>query len=91
MKVAKISIFLLPNTSESEAAGKLTIMPGMVDAAAMTPVKSAGVPRLNANGFSTGSFDIVELKMAKAPITHSTIKYRSVIFRLFLSCMLINC
>lgn len=89
--MAKIRIFLLPNTSESEAAGKLTSIPGIVDAAAITPVKSAGVPKLNAKGFSTGSFDIVELKIAKAPITHRTKKYRSVTLAIFRSFIAINC
>ena len=42
--------FLLPKTSDREAAGRLTNMPGIVDAAAITPVKSAGVPRLMAKG-----------------------------------------
>lgn len=60
--------------SDSEAAGKLISIPGMVDAAAMKPSKSMGVPRLVAKGFRTGFFDIVELRMAKAPIMHSTQK-----------------
>ena len=53
-------------------------MPGIVDAAAMIPVKSVGVPRLMAKGFSTGSFDMVELKIAKAPMTQRIKKYGSV-------------
>ena len=52
-------------------------MPGMVDAAAIMPVRSVGVPRLMAKGFSTGSLDMVLLKMAKAPITHRITKYGS--------------
>jgi len=80
MKVEIKRIFLLPKTSDSEAAGKLTSMPGMVEAAAITPVKSAGVPKLIANGLSTGSLDMVELKMAKAPMMHKTKKYPSVTF-----------
>jgi hypothetical protein len=60
--------------SESDAAGKLTIIPGMVEAAATTPNKSEGVPKLLANGFKTGLFDMVELKMAKAPIVQSMMK-----------------
>ena len=60
--------------SESDAAGKLTIIPGMVEAAAMTPNKSAGVPKLLANGFRAGLLDIVELRIAKAPIVHSIMK-----------------
>src|SRR5208283_4769870 len=64
-----------------------TNMPGIVDAAAIMPVKSAGVPRLMAKGFSTGSFDMVELKIAKAPIMHRTQKYRSVTLAIFRSCI----
>jgi hypothetical protein len=45
-------------------------MPGIVDAEATMPSKSSGVPRLVANGFRTGFFDIVELRMANKPITH---------------------
>jgi hypothetical protein len=76
MKVANRSIFLLPKMSESEEAGRLTRIPGIVDAAAIMPVKLVGVPRLMAKGLSTGFFDIVELRIAKAPITHKTQKYR---------------
>ena len=57
--------------SESEAAGKLTKIPGIVEAAAMMPVQSVGVPRLLAKGFSTGDLDIVELSMAKKPTRQS--------------------
>ncbi len=87
--MANKSIFLLPNTSERDAAGRLTKMPGMVEAAAIMPVKSAGVPRLIAKGLSTGSLDMVELKIANAPMTHRTRKYRSL--TIFPSCIAINC
>ena len=60
--------------SESEAAGKLISIPGMVDAEATMPSKSSGVPRLVAKGFKTGFFDIVELRIANKPITHITAK-----------------
>jgi hypothetical protein len=60
--------------SESEAAGRLTKIPGIVEAAATNPVMSAGVPKLVANGLSTGFFDIVELRIAKKPITQSVRK-----------------
>lgn len=60
--------------SESEAAGKLTRIPGIVDAAATTPVQSVGVSRLSENGLRTGLFDIVELRMAKKPIIQSVRK-----------------
>lgn len=55
--------------SESDAAGKLTRIPGIVDAEATTPVQSVGVPRLSEKGFKTGLLDIIELRMAKKPIT----------------------
>jgi len=57
--------------SESEAAGKLIKMPGMVEAAATTPVQFVGVPRLNEKGFRTGLLDIVELRIANSPIMQS--------------------
>ena len=73
-KVPKSSTFRLPTTSDREAAGKLTSIPGIVEAAAMKPNRSVGVPRLVAKGFRTGFLDIVELRIAKAPITHSSQK-----------------
>jgi len=60
--------------SDSEAAGRLTKIPGIVEAAATNPVMSTGVPRLVANGLKTGFFDIVELRIAKKPITQSVRK-----------------
>lgn len=59
--------------SEREAAGKLTRIPGIVEAAATTPTQSAGVPRLSEKGFRTGLFDIVELRMAKKPMIQSVL------------------
>ncbi len=61
----------------------------MVEAAAMIPVKSCGcIEFMSEKGCSTGSFDMVELKMAKAPMTHRTKKYGSVrFFLLFVSCI----
>jgi len=53
--------------SESDAAGKLMRMPGMVEAEATMPSNSLGVPKLVANGLSTGFFDMVELRIAKKP------------------------
>jgi hypothetical protein len=58
-------------------------MPGMVEAAAMKPNKSRGVPRLVAKGFRTGLLDIVELKIAKAPITQRIRKYLSLTTAIF--------
>jgi len=49
-------------------------MPGIVEAAAMIPVRSVGVPKLTANGLRTGFLDIVELRIAKAPIAQRAIK-----------------
>lgn len=64
----------LPKTLESEAAGKLIRIPGMVEAEATMPNRSLGVPRLLAKGLRTGFFDIVELKIAKKPMAHITKK-----------------
>ena len=61
--------------SESEPAGRLTRTPGRVDAAATNPMKASGVPKLSAKGFKTGFLDIVELKMAIAPIIQIIGKY----------------
>jgi len=56
--------------SESEAAGRLIRIPGIVEAEATTPSKSSGVSKLEAKGFRTGFLAIVELKIANRPITH---------------------
>jgi hypothetical protein len=45
-------------------------IPGIVATAATTPNNSSGVPRLVAKGFSTGFFDMVELRIANKPIMH---------------------
>jgi len=71
----------LPKTSDNDAAGKLTSMPGIVEAAAMNPVSWVGVLRCEEKKGSTGSFDIVELRIAKAPIRQRIQKYPSKIFR----------
>ncbi len=60
--------------SESEAAGRLMSMPGMVDAEATMPSRSSGVPRLFAKGFRTGFLDMVELRIANKPITQIMMK-----------------
>jgi hypothetical protein len=54
--------------SEREPAGKLTSIPGIVEAAATNPSRESGVPRACAKGFSTGFFDMVELRIAKKPM-----------------------
>ncbi len=77
MKAESKRTFRLPIRSESEAAGRLIRIPGMVEADAMKPNRSGGVPKLVANGFRTGVFDMVELKIAKVPIRQNTVKYRS--------------
>lgn len=73
--------------SESEAAGKLTKIPGIVDAAATTPVQSVGVPRLSEKGLRTGLFDIVELRIAKKPIMQSV---RNTLFLALFPCRFIG-
>ena len=72
--------FRLPKMSESDAAGKLTRMPGIVEMEATKPTKASGVPRLVAKGFKTGFLDIVELNIANKPITQSIKKKRSLPF-----------
>jgi len=57
----------LPTRSESEPAGRLTKMPGMVDAEAIRPNEKPSAPRLEDNKGRTGFFDIVELSIASAP------------------------
>ena len=74
--------------SESEAAGKLIRIPGIVEAAPTNPVqKPAGVSRLRAKGFSAGFFDIVELRIANKPIVQSV---KNTLFRMLLSCEVIG-
>ena len=64
--------FLRPKISEREAAGRLTRIPGMVEAEATKPIqRPSGVRRLVAKGFSTGFLDIVELRTANIPMTQS--------------------
>jgi len=73
--------------SESEAAGKLIKIPGMVEAAATKPDQISGVPRLVANKFRTGFLDIVELKIANSPMMQIIRKTLSLAF---LVCKAIN-
>lgn len=54
--------------SESEAAGRLIKIPGIVDAEETKPLHSVGVPRLAEKGFNTGLLAIAELKIANPPI-----------------------
>jgi hypothetical protein len=71
-------------TSERDAAGRLMSMPGIVEAAATNPIRSLGVPKLLANGLSTGLFDMVELRIANAPITHRIKNDQSLETKVFL-------
>jgi len=66
--------------SEREAAGRLTSIPGIVEADATKPIRPSGVPRLVAKGFKTGFLDIVELNIANNPIMQSTQKTLSLTF-----------
>jgi hypothetical protein len=59
--------------SESEEAGRLTSIPGIVEAAPTKPDQSVGVWRIVANEFSR-VLDMVELKIAKSPIIQSVQK-----------------
>ena len=61
-----------PIKSESVAAGKLTRIPTMVEAAATNPSVLSGMPSDPANKGKTGLLDIVELKMANPPIIQSS-------------------
>lgn len=54
--------------------GKLAIMPGMVEAAAIKPISGSDAPKLTANNVNVGLFDIVELKMANNPIMQRKVK-----------------
>ncbi len=69
--------------SERDAAGRLTSIPGIVEAEAMKPVQNpSGVLRLVAKSFKTGLLDIVELRIAKVPIMQSVRNIR--FLRLFI-------
>ena len=46
----------------------------MVEAEAIRPKRSGGVPRFVAKGFRTGVFDMVELRIAKTPMMQKTKK-----------------
>jgi hypothetical protein len=62
---------LLPKASESEVAGRLTKIPGTVEAATSRPLQASGVPRLFEKGFKTEPLlDIVELRIINPPIKH---------------------
>jgi hypothetical protein len=74
----------LPRTSESEAAGRLTRIPGIVEAATSRPLQASGVPRLVERGFRTEPlFDIVELRIMNPPITQRLQKTALAAFSVF--------
>lgn len=55
--------------SESEAAGRLTRMPGIVEAESTRPVQASGVPRLFEKVERTEPLlDMVELRIISPPI-----------------------
>ena len=62
--------FLLPKISDNEDAGRLTSIPGIVDAEPMNPIQSVGVLSASAKGPNPGFLDRVELNIAKNPIKH---------------------
>jgi len=55
--------------SERIPKGRLAIIPGMVEAAAIKPISGSDAPKLIANKVNVGLFDIVELKIANKPVT----------------------
>ena len=57
-----------PIISESMPAGRLTMMPTSVEAAAIKPTVPMDTSRERIKRGSTGLLDIVELKMASPPI-----------------------
>lgn len=72
--------FRLPKTSERDAAGKLTNIPGIVEAEATKPVQAAGVSRNDAKSFRTGFLERVVLRMAKNPMMQIARKMLSLAF-----------
>ncbi len=61
--------FLRPKRSESDPAGREMRIPGIVDAAMISPAtRPASAPKLLESIGRTGFLDIVELRMANAPV-----------------------
>jgi hypothetical protein len=54
--------------SERIPNGRLAMMPGMVEAAAIKPISGSDAPKLIANKVNVGLFDIVVLKIANKPM-----------------------
>ena len=55
--------------SERIPKGKLAKMPGIVEAAAISPISTSDDPKLRAKSVRVGLLDIVELNMANRPIS----------------------
>ena len=61
--------FLRPNTSERDPAGSEMIVPGIVEAAMTKPPwRPASAPKLLESMGRIGLLDIVELRIASAPV-----------------------
>ena len=88
LKEAAPSGYRRPIKSERVAAGKLTIIPTIVDAAATKPSVLSGIPRDPANNGKTGLLAIVELKIASPPIMHRS--KNGVILNLNFICILFS-
>ena len=71
MMLDNSKIFFLPIMSDNLPAGRLTMIPGIVEAAATKPSSGSGVSIDLAKGSRTGFFDIVELRIAKNPMRHN--------------------
>src|SRR4030042_298311 len=69
-----------PTISDRMPAGRLTMIPTTVDAAAIKPTVEMGTPIERINNGSAGFLAIVELKMASPPIMHKSRKGDSLIF-----------
>jgi hypothetical protein len=66
--------------SDRMPAGRLTMIPTTVEAAAIKPTVETGTPMERINNGSAGFLAIVELKMASPPMMHKSMKGESFIF-----------
>jgi len=69
-----------PMISERTPAGRLTMIPTTVDAAAINPTVDTGTPSERMNKGSTGFLAIVELNIASPPVMHKSKKGEALIF-----------
>ena len=69
-----------PTISDRMPAGRLTMIPTIVDAAAIKPTVEIGTPMERINNGSAGFLAIVELKMASPPVMHRSMKGENLIF-----------